>query len=172
MSLAKLSHDLKTQARQLATHEPKRPKQASLRRAVSAAYYSLFHLLTEEAAQLLLKDRDIKPLQQLMQRTFSHGAMKTAAKAFAGGNLAPAIAQHFPGPISADLSTVATTFIDLQDARHRADYDLSYSFTRQEVLDLIQAVDDAVQCWEQIRKQPDAKTFLVMLLTYESLRKR
>lgn len=167
-----LSHDLRIQARQLATHEPKRPKQASLRRAVSAAYYSLFHLLTEEAAQLLLKDRDVKPLQQLLQRTFSHGVMKTAAKAFAGGNLAPTIAQHFPGPISAGLSTVATTFIDLQDARHRADYDLSYRFTRQEVLDLIQAVDDAVQCWEQIRKQPDAKTFLVMLLSYESLRKR
>jgi len=30
---------------------PKDPKQVDLRRAVSAAYYAVFHLLTTEAAQ-------------------------------------------------------------------------------------------------------------------------
>ena len=37
-------NDLLEQARHLANREPKRPKQASLRRAVSTAYYALFHL--------------------------------------------------------------------------------------------------------------------------------
>ena len=41
--------DLLEQAYDLAQKEPANPKQASLRRAVSTAYYSLFHLLIDEA---------------------------------------------------------------------------------------------------------------------------
>jgi len=40
-----LADDLLEQAHHLAKREPKRPRQASLRRAVSTAYYSLVHLL-------------------------------------------------------------------------------------------------------------------------------
>jgi len=38
------------QAHHLAKRERNRPRQASLRRAVSTAYYALFHLLISEAA--------------------------------------------------------------------------------------------------------------------------
>jgi len=41
--------DLLEQAHHLATREAGEPKQASLRRAVSTAYYALFHLLIDEA---------------------------------------------------------------------------------------------------------------------------
>ena len=41
--------DLLAQALSLVHKEPRNPKQASLRRAVSAAYYALFHLLISEA---------------------------------------------------------------------------------------------------------------------------
>jgi uncharacterized protein (UPF0332 family) len=41
--------DLLRQALQLIHQEPRNPKQASLRRAVSTAYYALFHLLISEA---------------------------------------------------------------------------------------------------------------------------
>src|ERR1035438_6153633 len=44
-----LADDLLEQAHHLAKREPKRPRQASLRRAVSTAYYSLFHLLISSA---------------------------------------------------------------------------------------------------------------------------
>jgi uncharacterized protein (UPF0332 family) len=44
-------NDLLEQALHLANREPKRPKQASLRRAVSTAYYALFHLLSIETAK-------------------------------------------------------------------------------------------------------------------------
>jgi len=37
--------DLLAQAKQLARKEPQRPRQASLRRAVSAAYYALFQMI-------------------------------------------------------------------------------------------------------------------------------
>jgi uncharacterized protein (UPF0332 family) len=44
-------NDLLEQARHLANREPKRAKQARLRRAVSTAYYAIFHLLSMETAK-------------------------------------------------------------------------------------------------------------------------
>lgn len=41
--------DLLQQARLLAILDEKRPKQANLRRAISSAYYALFHYLIDEA---------------------------------------------------------------------------------------------------------------------------
>ena len=37
--------DLLAQALHLASKEPRRPRQASLRRSVSASYYAVYHLL-------------------------------------------------------------------------------------------------------------------------------
>lgn len=45
------SGNLLAQAKLLATKEQSRPKQASLRRSVSAAYYALFHLLVDASAR-------------------------------------------------------------------------------------------------------------------------
>jgi len=44
-----LHYDLLEQAQHLANRERKQPRQASLRRAISSAYYALFHLLISEA---------------------------------------------------------------------------------------------------------------------------
>jgi hypothetical protein len=41
--------DLLEQAVRLAMLDVRRPKQANLRRAVSSAYYAVFHLLVDEA---------------------------------------------------------------------------------------------------------------------------
>jgi hypothetical protein len=46
--------DLLQQARQLAQIDPRRPKQANLRRAVSAAYYALFHEVIDRAVGAVL----------------------------------------------------------------------------------------------------------------------
>ena len=43
------AQDLLEQSRHFANREPKRPRQASLRRAISTAYYALLHLLTTAA---------------------------------------------------------------------------------------------------------------------------
>ncbi len=44
-----LSQDLLDLADHLSRRERRKPRQASLRRAVSTAYYALFHLLIEDA---------------------------------------------------------------------------------------------------------------------------
>jgi uncharacterized protein (UPF0332 family) len=43
------AHDLLEQAEHLVNRDGATPKQASPRRAVSTAYYALFHLLIDEA---------------------------------------------------------------------------------------------------------------------------
>ena len=79
-----IAHDLLDQADHLAALDAKRPKQANLRRAVSSAYYALFHLLVEEAAATLVTDRD---LRLLVSRAFDHSEMKKAAAPFGQANL-------------------------------------------------------------------------------------
>ena len=63
----RLANDYLEQARHLATRERTRPKQASLRRAVSVAYYALFHLLCDEASNVLV--RGIRQSEDLTART-------------------------------------------------------------------------------------------------------
>ncbi|MBK7760929.1 MAG: hypothetical protein IPI35_31860 [Deltaproteobacteria bacterium] len=73
-----LHDDLLAQASRLARSEPRRPKQASLRRAVSTAYYALFHLLISEGSTVMSPMSDAK-LRVIVARAFQHGAMKAVA---------------------------------------------------------------------------------------------
>jgi len=78
------AEDLLEQAHHLVRRERTRPKQASLRRAVSTAYYALFHLLIREAA------RNWKRADQrrALARTFDHSRMKKASQRIANSKLA------------------------------------------------------------------------------------
>ncbi len=76
-----LEHDLLRHARELAERAPKRPKQANIRRAISAAYYAVFHLLTRAAARAFADGND--SLIPRLARTFNHGDMAEASKLFA-----------------------------------------------------------------------------------------
>ena len=166
-----LAADLLRQAEQLAKHERRRPRQASLRRAISTAYYALFHLLIDDATNRLLPGNERTQLRYCLARAFSHVDMKNAAQGFAQNNLSPRVAAGLNGlPLPPALTLVASVFIDLQQARHEADYNTSRSFTRQEALDLIEQVREAFSRWRQIRKTLQADTFLVALLAQRHMR--
>lgn len=70
------------QPRSIATKEVSRPKQAGLRRRVSAAYDALFHLLVDAAAHRLVSAADRQPLRNGLARAFDHGTMKRVARPF------------------------------------------------------------------------------------------
>lgn len=157
--------DLLEQAKHLANREKKRPRQASLRRAVSTAYYALFHLLIHEATLNWKRAGQ----RALLARFFEHGKMKNACEKQRGD-----CAKYFhaspppaPGPdldFMNNLYRVANTFFQSQQQRHSADYDNSKVWTRTEVLTLIQLVEEAFDSWKQVRKHDDAQAFLVSLL--------
>ena len=153
-----LHADLLDQAEHLAQLDPRRPKQASLRRAVSSAYYGLFHLLAAEASALYVTE---PVLVAKISRTLSHGEMKKASSMIANDKLPKGL--HPPGggyAAPSDLKTEANAFVNLQQARHEADYDLSRVFRRREVLAFVQSARHAMEAWDRVRKTDDARLYL------------
>jgi hypothetical protein len=69
--------DLLGQALQLVHENPANPKQASLRRSVSTAYYAVFHLLIAESTANWSRHA----LQSALGRAFDHSPMKSASRA-------------------------------------------------------------------------------------------
>ena len=63
-----------------------------------------------------------------------------------------------------DLVRVARAFLDLQQARHEADYGLAKRFTRSDVLAHITQAEDAVRAWDRIRSARESEAFMVALL--------
>jgi len=154
--------DLLEQARHLANREKKKPRQASLRRAVSTAYYALFHLLIHEAT---LNWKRVGQ-RALLARFFEHGKMKKACEK-QRADCARYINSPAPGPdlnLMTNLYKVVDTFSQSQQQRHSADYDNSKVWTRTEVLTLIQLVEEAFDSWKKIRELDDTQAFLITLL--------
>lgn len=127
--------DLLRQALQLAHKEPKSPKQASLRRAVSTAYYALFHLLIDEA----VTNWNRVNLRASLGRAFDHGIMKAASNRIQDTRQFPFTGED-PRVVEA-LKAVANTFAQLQQKRHMADYDNATFWTRTEALAQVKSAE-------------------------------
>ena len=160
-----LHDDLLNQAEQLARWDPRRPRQVNLRRAVSSTYYALFHLLASETSALFA----IEPsLAARINRTLNHGEMKKSSTMIGNGKLPKSVQSPHGGyTIPSDLKTVTSTFVKLQEVRHEADYDLTKTFRRQEVLDYVQLARQAFEAWARIRKTDDARLYLASFLLWK-----
>ena len=155
-----LAADLLKQAERLAKLEPKRPKQASLRRSISAAYYSLFHLLIEDGAKIITTDSSLRPH---IARVYQHGEIKKVCDAVSAP-LTPTghwLSKFFDFPIDPDLISVCQTFSDLQELRHSADYDLSRAFKKSESVVIVSRALAAHQDWKKVRNTKNAKLLLL-----------
>ena len=160
-------HDgLLEQAKALARRDQSRPRQSSLRRAVSTAYYALFHLLIHDSTRSLITDAG---LRKKLSRAFDHGEMKTASQAFANPSSNQLEKLKVGLVIPKELQEIAATFVSLQEARHDADYNLIKRFTKLEVNDFISDVDQAFRLWREIRKTSEAKTYSAALLFSKKL---
>lgn len=167
--------DLLQQAVRLATLDPTRPRQANLRRAVSAAYYALFHLLVDEATRVQIgAQHNQAAFRHVLGRAFAHGVMKEACKSFGGGSLKKGVAKGLPAgfvvPIA--IRDLATTFVNLQDRRHAADYDLTERFERSDVLVLIGHVEGRIQAFNNLASSTEKRFFLACLWAWKDLANR
>jgi len=167
-----LPKDLLDQAGHLVRREPKRPKQASLRRAISTAYYALFNLLVDDASRFLISGtaphRDA--LRKSVRRAFAHGDMKSVSKSFGGGTAPSEWSAAVGGAVPADLKIVAEAFFELQEARHEADYDMRRTYTRREAEELVRRSEEAFKAWSRCRKSPAAEAYRAALLLHRQLR--
>lgn len=160
-----LHADLLKQAHHLATKEPRRPSQASLRRAVSSAYYALFHRLVDEATRMMISRHDRDALREHFSRAFRHQDMKDVCKSFASNQAPRKLTRAFENlPLQPQLVDIAQAFVDLQEARHQADYNTYRPIKRQEAIHLVELADKALDDWDAIRRTPQADAFLAGLL--------
>ncbi len=146
--------DLLEQSYHLAKRERRNPRQASLRRGVSTAYYALFHLLIDEAVGNWAIERQ----RSVLARTFDHGKMKKECEDYINN-------YYSSGQPAAllKLKNVAHAFILLQEQRHKADYDNSFAWSRTNALAAIDLASSAFSDWRSIRKQVSAQDYLLAL---------
>ncbi len=146
-----LGDDLIVTARHLAKARPSKPRQADLRRAVSTAYYAVFHALAHECADRFIGTNKVSRSGEAWTqayRALEHG--------FAKRQCERAPKQGFP----AKIVQFADAFTALQEERHRADYDPTATYTRAEVLIDVQTAQQAIT---ELRhgSKPDRAAFAV-----------
>lgn len=158
------ARSLLEQARHLARGKRGRPRQADLRRAISAAYYALFHFLVDQSCrQVIGAGHRYAKLRRILARAFEHRGMKAVSRRFAAGNLLPTPSGEIRVP--EPLQKVAETFVVLQEQRHQADYNLARLFRREETEILLDRVVECLTLWEQDHgRDATARLYLAALL--------
>ena len=148
--------ELTAQALRLARATRQRPRQVDVNRAVSAAYYALFHTLTRLCADTIAGTTKARSSKAWLQtyRALAHG--------FARNACAQVRSKGFPP----EIERFANAIVDLQRLRHDADYDPSRTFKRSEVIPLVERAETAIL---DLRKapRPDLPAFVALVLLPE-----
>ena len=150
--------DLLQQAIDLVHKNPTSPTQADLRRSVSAAYYSLFHLLINDT----IEHWSLASSRNALSRMFEHSVMRKVSGRISDSRFFPFIGED--PRVVRDLKTVAQAFVQLQDKRHIADYDNSVFWTATEALREVRTAEKAFSSWRTIKNEKIAQDYIVSLL--------
>lgn len=148
--------DLLSQALTLVHAAPS--NQASLRRAVSAAYYAVFHFLVAEATS----NWNNVTLRTALGRAFEHGVMKTASNRLLNKEDFPFTGED--PQVVASLRFVARTFSQLQQDRHFADYNLTKDLDATDAPNQVKSGEKIFSVWPSIRSEQIAQEYLVSLV--------
>ncbi len=148
-------------ARKLAIEPSEEAFQASLRRSLSTTYYALFHLLVEEAVATLVPSAP-HGLRSRVSRAFFHNEINKVCGQFSK-QLTPELKALLPAGVPDDPRIVAETFSELQQVRHRADYDPDFVTMRSFARVRLNEAARAFSAWERIRGSDEATVFLAAL---------
>jgi hypothetical protein len=152
------------QADRLITPVRGAPRQVDLRRAISNAYYGLFHAASIAAAdEFVGKTKQSEAIYALVYRSIQHRTLRQLCEDI-GRPTIPSKYQPYlpPRGLSHGLAVLARTVVDLQAKRHAADYD---PMLRLSVVDAQMAVRTAklaLTLFEMVRRS--RRVFLLLLL--------
>jgi hypothetical protein len=151
----------------------RRPRTVDLRRAVSTAYYALFHGWTWTVATEFLGASDDHRVADVC-RWINHtdilhllNAVRLANNGEISRNEAGAgkhIEPLLPRPIDARLVLVSRAFSSLQQHRHDADYDDRYDVSKELALEQVELTDDALTALWALYADRDAGLLLLLKL--------
>lgn len=140
------------------------PRQVDLRRAISAAYYALFHeIITSVADQIVGITLRGTREHALVCRAMDHGTIRKTCLDLAKATPPAKYLSYLPtGGFGNDLSGVIAAFPDLMEARHSADYDTLIRFRTSDVKSHIISARAAVRALRNAAAD-DRKAFLFLL---------
>lgn len=144
------------------------PRQADIRRAVSAAYYAVFHfVLTEVADEFVGVTKRSSTRYALVYRSVNHSALKKLCEKLSKSTASPDVLKHFPrSGLGPNLPLFANAVIELQEKRHLADYDPSQKL---KISDGRRAIDSARGAMRRFRRfNAKRRQSFVALLCFSS----
>lgn len=132
--------DLLRTAETLVASNKGKPRQADLRRAISTAYYAIFHTICFNCANSVIgKGPDYpKAAWRRVYRALSHDFAKRACMTDKGNPRE--VLSKFPSAIQ----DFANTFANLQLRRYSADYDPYFTTVKSEVVADIESARQAI----------------------------
>jgi uncharacterized protein (UPF0332 family) len=112
-----------------------RPRQADIRRAISTAYYGVFHATVTAAADLYVGATKRSSSQYgLVYRSVNHNRLREICER-ACKSLPPRYAPYVPSAgFGPEIAAFATAVVELQQKRHTADYDPMVRMTRSDAV--------------------------------------
>jgi uncharacterized protein (UPF0332 family) len=145
------------------------PGDAQRRRAVSTAYYALFHKVRgakvrgAASNRFLGSDHEATAAYGLLYRGFDHRTMRAVCDALHAAKLSQRYqARLRRSEISQDIRDFAGLFPRLQEARLLADYDPAVEFSASDASEWIDAAQAAMAAFD--RAAPDEQTDVLALL--------
>ena len=165
MSLIQPAHLLDQAETLIASRGAGALRQTDIRRALSAAYYALFHaILTAAADEAVGRSLQGGPLWALAYRSVTHRWLKEVCDEIAKPTPPKRLARFVPdGGFGNHVETIARAISDLQDKRHAADYDPAKTFLRLDAEAAIKTARSAIQRLSKLRGDR-RKAFLYLVL--------
>lgn len=146
-----LGDELLEDAHYLADKGAADQRESYMRRAISTAYYAVFHLFVED----FVEHWEFPDQRARLGRMFNHGPMRNAA-------FAPKDKRN-PTPLEQELIDVIAAFGQLQGDRQRADYDSAWKLVDTDVRDSVTLAERVFTKWRKIRDEDIARHHLLSM---------
>lgn len=150
------SHNLIQAARDLVeSANSDDPHNSHFRRAISTAYYALFHCLAESSANLLAGEDPANRSRRAWRQTYralNHAAVKNRSNR-----------SEFKTEFPQEIQDFAEVFVEIRDKRNRADYDPTEAFSKPDAQHAINDEEEAINNFMSI-ESGERRNFALYLL--------
>lgn len=140
------------------------PRQASLRRAISTAYYGLFHFTLTAAADMVVGSSNRATNRySLVYRSIDHGRLMTLCRQLRGTEAERPVKLYEPSDGFGPIADFARLVCELHELRNLADYDPLRDFTADEARIAVRNAREAI---DKFKSGTDAQreAFLTLVL--------
>lgn len=165
-----LSSELLEAAEAIAESAPKSSdlENTFCRKAISTAYFAVFHKLVEDATNRIIDTGDEDYLHRgELARWYTHGDIRTVSQwivNWANGGKLPDSVNGLLNAAPADLIKLSKFVLRLQKARHSADYDRFEHFKKGDTGKWITTARDAIELTQRLQGNSVYQRYLMLLL--------